>query len=133
MEVSWRPFPATGPVQDPRRRLGQRPDGAVRRAPVGRGLRLAVVDQDGCAARAPTGFHVLPPITDHEARREVAAVLGRGPDQEPRAGLAAIACVAIVVIADEQVVERCAARRAALIASATSRRCVPRATSFTQT
>jgi hypothetical protein len=65
-----------------------------------------VVDQDGRAAGAAAGLDVLPAVADHEAGREVDAVPGRCLDEQARLGLPAIAAVAVVVEADQHVVQR---------------------------
>src|SRR5437016_8781975 len=41
-------------------------------------LVVAVVNEDGGAAGAPSGLDVLPPVAHHEARAEVHALAGGG-------------------------------------------------------
>jgi hypothetical protein len=78
----------------------------VGRAPVRFGLYVSVVDQDRDAAGAAPGLHVSPSNPDRDARPEVDGVPGRGLDEEPRARLPGLASVGVIVIADEQIVER---------------------------
>src|ERR1041385_1508709 len=104
--MSWNASPCAELFQNPLRGLGERSDGAVRGAGVGSGLRVAVVDQNGRTARRPGGRDILPAIADQEARAEVDAVLGGGANQETGTRLAAIAPVALVVVADQQVIQR---------------------------
>src|SRR5438094_810391 len=103
--MSWNSPPCAELFQNPLRGLGERSDGAVRGAAVGSGFRVAVVDQDGRTARRPRGRDIFPSIADQEARPEIDAVLGGSAKQETRTRLPAIALVAVVVVADEQVIQ----------------------------
>src|ERR1043166_9580602 len=104
--MSWNASPCAELFQNPLRGLGERSDGAVRGAGVGPGLRVAVVDQNGRTARRPGGCDILPAIADQKARPKVDAVPVGGANQETRTRLPAIAPVAFVVVADEQVIQR---------------------------
>src|ERR1051325_9156943 len=104
--MSWVFSPSAELFQNPPRGLGERSDGPVRGTAVGSGFRVAVVDQDRRTAGRPRGRDILPSVADQEARPEIDAVLGGGAKQQARTRLPAIAPIAIVVVADEQVVQR---------------------------
>ena len=65
-----------------------------------------MLDQNGDASGSMSRFYVFPSITDHEARWQVDAVPDGRVDQETRTGLATRALVTIVMVADEQVIQR---------------------------
>src|ERR1051326_1164922 len=85
-------------------RFTKRPDALERR--LGLTLGVAVVDEERFAAGALAGFDVAPPVPDHVRAREIDLMALRGIEQAARTWLAAGAGLGIVVIADEEFVDR---------------------------
>src|SRR5436190_1905139 len=73
---------------------------------IGATFIVAPIDENRGAPGAPPGIHVAPPIADHEAVGERNPRVARRRLQQSRFRLPALAAVAIVMIADAELVDR---------------------------
>src|SRR5580700_4936942 len=92
-------------ANDPVSGFAQRSHGGFRRLRR-LSLAVAVIDQNGLATRGVAGIDVAPAISHEVAPREINIVLALGLQQESGLGLAASAMVRIIMIADEDGVDR---------------------------
>src|SRR3954466_6081170 len=92
--------------------VGKRLDDGVRRL----GVRFQVrpVDEDRRASCAASRFDVPPPVADHEARFKTESVVAGCRPQQSVLRLPTVALIAVVMVADPNVVERQQGRQSAL-------------------
>src|SRR5579864_7855224 len=94
-----------GVADDPVSRFGERGhagSGFVRRP----SFRIAAIDPDGEASGRGAGIHVAPAVANHEALAQIDFIFAGGFEEESGLGLATVARVRILVIADEELVDR---------------------------
>ena len=69
-------------------------------------LPVVVIDQNCFATRGVAGIDVAPAISHEETSREIDVVLALGLEQKSRPGLAASAIIRIIMVTDEDIVDR---------------------------